>query len=107
MDQGNTSNTTTEYDPKAHIYLIFKYGRLVTSFVALFTNILVVITFCISWKYWRHSINILLLTLASVDIIGNGVSFVYFLTTPQTRCHILTILKHFCMSSVVLEDYLF
>ena len=84
MDQGNTSNTTTEYDPKAHIYLIFKYGRLVTSFVALFTNILVVITFCISWKYWRHSINILLLTLASVDIIGNGVSFVYFLTTPQT-----------------------
>ena len=55
------------------------YGSIVSSSIGIITNILVVATLYVSWKFWRHSIAILLLTLACVDIIGNGVCFVYFL----------------------------
>ena len=55
------------------------YGRIGTSAIGIITNILVVATLLVSWKFWRHSIGILLLTLALVDIIGNGVSFIYLL----------------------------
>ena len=55
------------------------YGTLVTSSLGVFTNILVAITLIVSWKFWRHSLGTLLLTLACVDIIGNGVCFTYYL----------------------------
>ena len=55
------------------------YGKICTSAFGIITNILVVATLLVSWKFWRHSIGILLLTLAFVDIIGNGVCFIYYL----------------------------
>ena len=56
-----------------------EYGTVVTTFLGFFTNILVVAAIIVSWKFWQHSIGILLLTLACVDIIGNGICFSYYL----------------------------
>ena len=55
------------------------YGTLVTCSVGVFTNILVATTLIVTWKFWRNSPGILLLTLACVDIAGNGVCFIYYL----------------------------
>ena len=79
------------------------YGRNVTSAIGIITNILVVATLLVSCKFWRHSIGILLLTLAFVDIIGNGVYFIYnlptalnpisYLSLPQTFHYLYNSLK--------------
>ena len=79
------------------------YGRIGTSALGIITNILVVATLLVSWKFWRHSIGILLLTLALVDIIGNGVCFIYllpnalnpisYLSLPQTFHYLYNSLK--------------
>ena len=61
--------------------MIELYGTLLTSSLGVFTNILVAATISVTWKFWRHSLGILLLTLACVDVIGNGVCFIYYLLT--------------------------
>ena len=63
---------TTELS-KTHYYIV-----IVTCSVGFFTNILVAATLILSWKFWRHSIGILL-TMACVDIIGSGVCFTFLL----------------------------
>ena len=72
-------NVTDNWKITYHICMIYFYGLLVTSSIGIISNILTVITFIASWSFWRNSTRILLLTLASVDIIGNGVSFIYVL----------------------------
>ena len=70
------------YDLRLYVLFALEtniYGRNVTSAVGIITNILVVATLLVSWKFWRHSVGILLLTLAFIDIIGNGVCIIYFL----------------------------
>ena len=47
------------------------YMMIVTSSLAFLTNILVVITVARSWKSWKYSTHILILTLACVDIAFN------------------------------------
>ena len=59
------------------IFYIFKYGRNVTCSLAVLTNILILITMAYSRKSWRFSTGLLMVTLASVDIIGNGLELVY------------------------------
>ena len=53
------------------------YGKIVISSLGVFTNILVAATISVTWKFWRNSLGILLLTLACVDIIGNAVFFIF------------------------------
>ena len=65
-------------------YNFYKYGFIGTNFVAVFTNILVVATFCASWKFWRSSVLILLLTLACFDVVGNGISLMYYVLYPYS-----------------------
>ena len=48
------------------------YVRIVTCILAVLTNILVVITVAKSWKSWKYSTHLLILTLALVDIAYNG-----------------------------------
>ena len=81
-DKTTTDNNTTKHNNIMLWYQVemaYVYGTIISSFIAILTNILVVATFALSWKFWRHSLGILLLTLACVDIIGNGMCFVYFL----------------------------
>ena len=54
------------------IYNNLTYVRIVTCTMAVLTNILVVITVAISWKSWKYSTHLLILTLAFVDIAYNG-----------------------------------
>ena len=68
-DYTNTNNTDI-------VYLIVIYGRITLNSIAVITNILVGATFIVSWRFWRQSTALLLLTLACVDIIGNGVFFI-------------------------------
>ena len=72
----NNSNITKMDMIESHVY-----GSLVTSSAGVLSNILVAATISVTWKFWRHSLGILLLTLACVDIIGNGVCFVNYLLT--------------------------
>ena len=60
------------------------YGLLITSVLGIITNTLVIATFIACWRFWRNSTRLLLLTLACVDIVGNGVCFVnYLLSIPK------------------------
>ena len=79
VDSNNITNITKETDKWNLIFMTELYGTPVTTSLGVFTNILVVATLIVSWKFWRHSLGILLLTLACVDIIGNGVCFIYYL----------------------------
>ena len=86
VDDKNTNNTI--WITMADAYgTVEAYGAVI--------NILVVATISVSWKFWQHSIGILLLTLACVDIIGNGVCFIYY---------ILLIQNTFSMSLVFLNN---
>ena len=71
------NNTNTIADHWVIVNQIDIYGRIILNSIAVITNILVVTTFSVSWRFWRHSTALLLLTLACVDIIGNGVCFIY------------------------------
>ena len=81
VDSNNISNITKETDKRNLIIMIdfHVYGTIVTSSIGVLTNILVAAAISVSWKFWRHSLGTLLLTLACVDIIGNGVCFTYYL----------------------------
>ena len=52
------------------------YMRIVTSSLAVLTNILVVLTVVRSRKSWKYSTHILILTLACVDIAFNSLALV-------------------------------
>ena len=78
-DSSNISNITKETDTWNQIFTTELYGTLVTSSLGVLTNILVANTISVTWKFWKHSLGILLLTLACVDIIGNGICFIYYL----------------------------
>ena len=54
-----------------------EYARTITAAIAVITNIFVVATLGLSFKFWRYNIGILLLTLACVDIIGNAAYFIH------------------------------
>ena len=73
----DNNNTNTIADQRVIVKQIDIYGRIILSSIAVITNILVVATFIVSWRFWRHSTVLLLITLACVDIIGNGVCFIY------------------------------
>ena len=78
-NNGTVSNITVnaatiQLTGQFETYSIYIYGSIGTNFIAVFTNILVVATFCASWKFWRSSVLILLLALACFDIVGNGIS---------------------------------
>ena len=82
VDNGNTTNRVKEYENLKvwyQMFLIDLYGTLATGSIGILTNILVVATLIVTWKFWRHSLGTLLLTLACVDIIGNGVCLGYYL----------------------------
>ena len=79
VDYVNNTNRTGAHTGLSVVEQIDLYGRIILSSIAVITNILVVTTFSVSWRFWRHSTALLLLTLACVDIIGNGVSFIYHL----------------------------
>ena len=68
-------------DQKTRLFISHShiYGGIATRSVCILTNILVAATFIVTWKFWRHSIGILLFTLACVDIIGSGVCLTYLL----------------------------
>ena len=53
-------------------------GWLVSYVITILTNILVVVTVCASIKFWRYSMDILMLTLALVDILGSAVRFILY-----------------------------
>ena len=90
VDDKSTNNTIFITMPDAY-GTVEKYGTVVTTFCGIFTNILVVATISVSWKFWQHSIGILLLTLACVDIIGNGVCFIYYILLIQNTFSILSV----------------
>ena len=60
------NNTTSELV----VNYIFPYGKYVLSALAILTNIIVVATIISSWKFWKHSTGLLMLTLACIDIMG-------------------------------------
>ena len=72
QDSNNFSNIT-------NVVMTELYGKIVISSLGVFTNILVAATISVTWKFWRHSLGILLLILACVDIIGNAVFFIFYL----------------------------
>ena len=87
MDHNNTVGLitiTTITSRFETFYNILKYGFIGTNFIAVFTNILVVATFCASWKFWRSSVLILLLTLACFDFVGNGISLMHYVLYPYS-----------------------
>ena len=61
----------------------YSYQIIVTDFytsvLGIITNTLVIATFIACWRFWRNSTRLLLVTLACVDIIGNGVCFVNYI----------------------------
>ena len=59
------------------MYVFLEYTRTITATIAIITNILIVATLGLSFKFWRYNIGILLLTLACVDIIGNGTYLIH------------------------------
>ena len=59
------------------MYVFLEYARTITATTAIITNIFVVATLGLSFKFWRYNIGILLLTLACVDIIGNAAYFIH------------------------------
>ena len=77
VDYVNNTNRTDAHTELSVVDQINLYGIIISSSIAVITNILVVTTFSVSWRFWRHSTAFLLLTLACVDIIGNGVCFIY------------------------------
>ena len=86
VSTNNSLNLTVDFDKNtntiaAHRVIVNEiemYGRIILSSIAVITNILVASTFSVSWRFWRHSTAFLLLTLACIDIIGNGVCFIYY-----------------------------
>ena len=80
VDYTNNTNTIGVYNENwVIVKQIVIYGRNILNSIAVILNMLVVVTFIVSWRFWRHSTALLLITLACVDIIGNGVSFTYHL----------------------------
>ena len=84
VDYVNNSNKT-EHTELSVVDQIHLHGRIISSSVVILTNILVVTTFSVSWRFFRHSTALLLLILACVDIIGNVVSFIYHLIMMQNE----------------------
>ena len=83
VDYMNNTNRAGSHTEHSVVEQIDLYGRIFLSSIAVITNILVVATFSVSWKFWRHSTALLLLTLACIDIIGNGVCFIYHVLSIQ------------------------
>ena len=78
LNMTNITNNTVlsvTFAPAVHIndymYSNVPYMRIVTSSLAVLTNVLVVITVARSRKSWKYSTHILILTLAGVDIAFN------------------------------------
>ena len=94
MESNNSlNNFTMQSNLTMHDKNIFSpiYGTVVTTFLGFFTNILVAAAIIVSWKFWQHSIGILLLTLACVDIIGNGICFSFYIPiikNPSFKSHV-------------------
>ena len=59
------------------MYVFLEYARTIAATIAIITNIFVVATLGLSFKFWRYNTDILLLTLACVDIIGNGTYLIH------------------------------
>ena len=90
-DERNISNIIQQNE-NLNLYLHqISYGTVAISFVGVLTNILVVATISASLNSWTHSVGRLLLTLACVDIIGNGVCFILYLhyLYPFTEFYLL------------------
>ena len=77
VDYMNNTNRTGSHTELSFVEQINLYGIIISNSIAVITNILVAATFIVSWRFWRNSTAFLLLTLACVDIIGNGVCFIY------------------------------
>ena len=90
FDDKNINNIMWIYKVEAY-GTVETYGTVISTFFGIFTNILVVATISVSRKFWQHSIGILLLTLACVDIIGNGVCFSYYILLIQNTFSILSV----------------
>ena len=83
VSTNNSLNLSVDFNNNTHKIIeylvilnqIVTYGGIILNSIAVITNILVVATFSVSWRFWRHSTASLLLCLACVDIIGNGVCF--------------------------------
>ena len=80
MHADNSKNT--------EMYVFVEYARTITATIAIITNIFVVATLGLSLKFWRYNIGILLLTLACVDIIGNGVHLIYDIIVLKMHYHL-------------------
>ena len=65
-------------DVNADFFRNIVIGWLVSYVITILTNILVVVTVCASIKFWRYSMDILMLTLAFVDILGSAVRFILY-----------------------------
>ena len=82
----STLNVTKEHnnwtyrngDVNVDFFRNIMIGWLVSYVITILTNILVVVTVCASIKFWRYSMDILMLTLAFVDILGSAVRFILY-----------------------------
>ena len=70
------------------MYVFVEYARTITAAIAIITNIFIVATLGLSFKFWRYNIGILLLTLACVDIIGNGAYLIHDMIVFKMHYHI-------------------
>ena len=70
-----TFNGTQESNKFTNVDLNFRITRMVLSWIAVVTNILVVVTISASIKQWKYSMGTLMLTLALCDTLLNGIDF--------------------------------
>ena len=99
-DFGTSGYTTIKDDTRSNISImkfvftyIYPYGEYVTNCLAVLSGILVLVTMRRSWNSWKYSSGILLVTLASVDIINNVMN-IFILTVvsnPVLFCKMETI----------------
>ena len=125
MNNGSGSNNTntniSQFDFSllmTYFFLLSKvypYGKFVTCSLAIVTNILVVITIISSYKIWKYSTGLLLLTLGCIDICGclmqitftcflklfyhNGILVTFYI------CITLTHISNFMMLFISLNRY--
>ena len=107
-DERNISNIIQQNE-NLNLYLHqISYGTVVISSVGVLTNILVVATISTSWNSWTHSVGRLLLTLACVDIIGNGVCFILYLhyLYPFTENRVLPLALYYMNNAFKRLSYL-
>ena len=99
-DFGATGYTTIKDDTRSNISImkfvftyIYPYGEYVTNCLAVLSGILVLVTMRRSWNSWKYSSGILLVTLASVDIVLNIMN-IFILTVVSNHdllCRMKTI----------------